>query len=415
MKTLPFDKAQILPIIEQYPTPFYLYDEAAIRKNARALHAAFAWNAGFKEYFAVKAAPTPGLIQILKDEGCGVDCSSLSELVLAGFLGYKSEDIMFSSNETPAEEYQMAHELNAVINLDDITHIEFLEQVCGIPDTICMRYNPGGQYIVGNAIMDNPQEAKYGFTKEQILQGIHILRQKGVKHFGLHAFLASNMLGDTYYPALAADLFRLVVEIYEKTGVKVEFVNLSGGIGIPYKPEDTLPDITHIGELVHKAYDEIIVAAGLHPLAIKTELGRFMTGPYGYLITTAVHRKEIYKNYIGLDACAANLMRPAMYGAYHHITVLGKEDFPCDHMYDIVGSLCENNDKFAINRMLPAIEMGDILVLHDVGAHGHAMGYNYNGRLRSAELLLKTDSNVQMIRRAETLQDYFATLDFLDI
>jgi len=406
---------QLKEITKEYPTPFHIYDEKGIRENARRLYKAFAWNKGFKEYFAVKATPNPFIINILKEEGGGVDCSSLTELMLSEALGYSGDDIMFSSNATPPEEFVKARELNAIINLDDFTHIDFLEKVAGIPEKICCRYNPGGVFATSNGIMDNPGDAKYGFTKEQMIEGFIRLKNKGVKTFGIHAFLASNTNTNDYYPTLAKILFELAVELRDKTGADIKFINLSGGIGIPYRPEEQENDIMLIGEGVRKAFEEILVPAGMGDIAIFTELGRYMLAPYGHLVATAIHEKHIYKEYIGLDACAANLMRPAMYRAYHHITVMGKEDWPHDHKYDITGSLCENNDKFAIDRMLPKIDIGDLIVIHDTGAHGHAMGYNYNGKLRSAELLLKEDGSVQLIRRAETPADYFATFDFSDI
>lgn len=406
---------QLKDIVKTYPTPFHIYDEKGIRENARRLYKAFSWNKGFKEYFAVKATPNPYIINILKEEGCGVDCSSLTELMLSEVLGISGQDIMFSSNDTPPEDFVKARKLNAIINLDDITHIDFLEKTAGIPETICCRYNPGGVFKTANGIMDNPGDAKYGFTKEQIIEGFKILKEKGAKYFGLHSFLASNTTSNEYYPTLAGILFELAVELRDKTGVEIKFINLSGGIGIPYRPEEQENDIMLIGDEVRKEYERILVPAGMGDVAIYTELGRFMLAPYGHLVATAVHEKHIYKDYIGLDACAANLMRPAMYGAYHHITVMGKEDAPCDHKYDITGSLCENNDKFAIDRMLPKIDIGDLIVIHDTGAHGFSMGYNYNGKLRSAELLLKEDGTVQLIRRAETPADYFATFDFCDI
>jgi len=405
---------QLKEITKKYPTPFHIYDEKGIRENARRLKAAFAWNKGFKEYFAVKATPNPYIINILKEEGCGVDCSSYTELMLAQALDYSGDDIMFSSNATPAKEFVKARELNAIINLDDFTHIEFLEKVAGLPETICCRYNPGGVFKSANRIMDNPGDAKYGFTKEQMIEGFRILKEKGVKRFGIHAFLASNTLTNDYYPTLAGILFELAVELRDKTGADIKFINLSGGIGIPYRPEDEPNDIMVIGDGVRKAYERILVPEGLGDVEIYTELGRYMLAPYGHLVATAIHQKHIYKEYIGLDACAADLMRPAMYGAYHHITVMGKENEPHVYKYDITGSLCENNDKFAIDRMLPKIEIGDLIVIHDTGAHGYAMGYNYNGKLRSAELLLREDNSVQLIRRAETPEDYFATLDFSD-
>ena len=406
---------QLKEITRKYPTPFHIYDEKGIRENARRLHKAFAWNKGFKEYFAVKATPNPYIINILKEEGCGVDCSSLTELMLSEALGYSGSDIMFSSNATPPEEFVKARQLDAIINLDDYTHIDFLEKVAGIPETICCRYNPGGVFATSNGIMDNPGDAKYGFTKQQMIDGFIKLRNKGVKAFGIHAFLASNTTGDDYYPTLARILFELAVELRDRTEADIKFINLSGGIGIPYRPEEKENDIMYIGDEVRKAFEEILVPAGMSDIAIYTELGRYMLAPYGHLVATAIHEKHIYKEYIGLDACAVNLMRPAMYRAYHHITVMGKEDWPHDHKYDITGSLCENNDKFAIDRMLPKIDIGDLIVIHDTGAHGYAMGYNYNGKLRSAELLLKEDGSVQLIRRAETPADYFATFDFSDI
>jgi diaminopimelate decarboxylase len=415
MKTPFVTLEQLQEITKKYPTPFHIYDEKGIRENARKLNEAFAWNKGFREYFAVKATPNPYIINILKEEGCGVDCSSLTELMLAQALGYRGEGIMFSSNATPPEEFIMATQLNSIINLDDYTHIDFLEKIVGIPETICCRYNPGGIFKTANGIMDNPGDAKYGFTKEQLIEGFKRLKEKGAKSFGIHSFLASNTTSNEYYPILAAILFDLAVELKEKTGVEIKFINLSGGVGIPYKPEEQANDIMEIGEGVRKAFEQILVPAGMGDVAIFTELGRYMLAPYGHLIATAIHEKHIYKEYIGLDACAVNLMRPAMYGAYHHITVMGKENEACDYKYDITGSLCENNDKFAIDRMLPKIDIGDYIVIHDTGAHGFAMGYNYNGKLRSSELLLKEDGSVQLIRRAETPKDYFATFDFGDI
>ena len=402
-------------IIKDYPTPFHLYDETGIRKNAKRLAGAFAWNTGFKEYFAVKATPNPVILKILKEEGCGADCSSLTELMLAEAVGFNGRQIMFSSNNTPKEEFIYAKKLGAIINLDDITHIDFLEKHAGIPETICLRYNPGGDFILSNHIMDKPGEAKYGFTKQQLAEGFVKLRDKGVKEFGLHAFLASNTLTNEYYPALAGVLFETVLWLKNKTGISIDFINLSGGIGIAYKPEDKPNDIGIIADGVREVYNKILVSEGFGNIKLCTELGRFMLGPYGCLAATAVHKKEIYKNYIGLDACAADLMRPAMYGAYHHITVSGKENQPCEYVYDITGSLCENNDKFAVDRKLPKIEIGDRLIIHDAGAHGFAMGYNYNGKLRSAELLLCGDGGIKLIRRAETPADYFATLDVNNI
>ncbi len=407
---------QLQEIVKQFPTPFHLYDEKGIRENAQAVKDAFSWNKGYREYFAVKAEPNPFIINILHEYGCGCDCSSMTELMLSDALGIRGENIMFSSNDTPPQEFRYADKLGAVINLDDITHIEFLEQTIGkIPETISCRYNPGGIYEVSNGIMDNPQDAKYGFTKEQLFEGYKILKQKGAKRFGLHSFLVSNTITNDYYPVLAKTLFELAVEIKEKLGITIHFINLSGGVGVAYKPDQKPNDIRVIGEGVRKVFNEVLVPAGLSDMAIYTEMGRFMTGPYGCLVTTAVHEKHTYKEYIGVDACAANLMRPAMYGAYHHITVMGKEHEPCDHIYDVVGSLCENNDKFAVDRMLPKIQKGDILVIHDTGAHGFAMGYNYNGRLWSAEVLLKEDGTPKLIRRAQTPKDYFATFDCFDI
>lgn len=417
MKKVPFvTKEKIEEITKTYPTPFHIYDEKGIRENAKAVKEAFAWNKGFKEYFAVKATPNPFLMDLLHEYGCGCDCSSLTELMLSNAIGIRGEDIMFSSNDTPREDYEYAAQIGAIINLDDITHIDFLENILGkLPETMSCRYNPGGIFQMSNGIMDNPGDSKYGFTTEQLFEGFRILKEKGVTRFGLHAFLASNTVTNEYYPQLAGQLFELAVKLKEETGVSVSFINLSGGVGIPYTPEQEPNDIRLIGEGVRKEYDKILVPAGMGDVAIYTEMGRFMMGPYGALVTQAIHEKHTHKEYIGVDACAVNLMRPAMYGAYHHITVLGKEDAPCDHQYDVTGSLCENNDKFAIDRMLPAIEKGDYLVIHDTGAHGHSMGYNYNGKLRSAELLLKEDGSVQMIRRAETPKDYFATLDCFEM
>lgn len=417
MKKAPFiTKQQAEEISKKYPTPFYLYDEKGIRENARAVQEAFSWNKGFKEYFAVKATPNPALIQILMEYGCGCDCSSLTELMLSKAMGLPGNDIMFSSNDTPAGEYAYADKIGAIINLDDITHIEFVEEILGkLPETMSCRYNPGGVFKMSNGIMDNPGDAKYGFTTEQMFEGFRILKEKGVKHFGIHAFLASNTVTNEYYPQLAGELFELAVKLEKETGADIQFINLSGGVGIPYRPEQMPNDIRVIGEGVRKVYEEILTPAGMGDVAIYTEMGRFMMGPYGQVVTKAIHEKHTHKEYIGVDACAVNLMRPAMYGAYHHITVLGKEDEPCDHMYDVTGSLCENNDKFAIDRMLPKIDMGDYLVLHDAGAHGYAMGYNYNGKLKCAELLLRENGDVTMIRRAETPRDYFATLDVLPV
>ena len=411
MKTPFVTKAQVDEMIKKYPTPFHLYDEKGIRENARKLYQAFSWNKGFKEFFAVKATPNPTILRILKEEGCGTACSSLTALMMSDKLGFTGDEIMFSSNDTPAEEFVLAKKLGATINLDDFTHIDFLEKTAGIPEKICCRYNPGGTFSISTTIMDNPGDAKYGMTKDQIIEAYRILKGKGVKRFGMHAFLASNTVTNDYYPVLARTLFEVAVEIKEKTGVKLDFINLSGGVGVPYTPDKEPNDILAIGEGVRKVYEEILVPAGMGDVALYTELGRFMLAPYGHLITTAIHEKHTHKEYIGVDACAVNLMRPAMYGAYHHITVLGKENEPCDHKYDVTGSLCENNDKFAIDRMLPKIDMGDVLVIHDTGAHGFAMGYNYNGKLKSAEVLLCEDGSTKLIRRAETPDDYFATLD----
>lgn len=417
MNKIPFiTKEKAEEISKIYPTPYYLYDEKGIRENAKAVKEAFAWNPGFKEYFAVKATPNPCLIQILREYGCGCDCSSLTELMLSKAMGIVGEDIMFSSNDTPASEYVYAAQIGAIINLDDITHIDFVEKILGkLPETMSCRYNPGGVFKMSNGIMDNPGDSKYGFTTEQMFEGYRILKEKGVKNFGIHAFLASNTVSNEYYPVLAKELFELAVRLEKETGADIKFINLSGGVGIPYTPEQEPNDIKVIGEGVRKIYEKVLVPAGMGDVAIYTEMGRFMMGPYGQLVTKAIHEKHTHKEYIGVDACAVNLMRPAMYGAYHHITVLGKENAPCDHKYDVTGSLCENNDKFAVDRMLPEIEKGDYLVIHDTGAHGYAMGYNYNGKLKSAELLLQEDGSVELIRRAETPQDYFATLDCLPV
>ena len=410
---IPFvTKEKLEEIASQYATPFYLYDEKGIRETARRVNKAFSWNKGFKEYFAVKATPTPGILKILHEEGCGADCSSYTELIMADAVGFKGDEIMFSSNDTPAEDFQLARKLNATINLDDITHIDFLERVADIPDTVCCRFNPGGHFAIANNIMDNPGDAKYGMTREQLTEAYKRLMAKGVKHFGLHAFLASNTVTNDYYPELARILFKVAVELKEETGASIEFINLSGGVGIAYRPDQPENDIMEIGEGVRQAFEEVLVPAGLGNVRLYTEMGRYMLAPYGALVSRVIHQKHIYKEYIGLDACAANLMRPAMYGSYHHITVMGKENAPCDHMYDVTGGLCENNDKFAIDRMLPEINIGDLVFIHDAGAHGFAMGYNYNGKLRSAELLLKEDGSVEMIRRTETPADYFATFDF---
>ena len=417
MKKEPFvTKEQIEEIVKTYPTPFHLYDEKGIRENAKAVKEAFAWNPGFREYFAVKATPNPFILNILKEYDCGCDCASQTELMLADSQGFDGKHIMFSSNDTPAYEYKFADKIGAIINLDDFTHIDFLENTIGkIPETISCRYNPGGVFKMSNGIMDNPGDAKYGFTTEQLFEGFKILKEKGAKNFGIHAFLASNTVTNEYYPMLAKQLFEVAVKLKEEVGCHISFINLSGGVGVNYTPDQEPNDIRVIGEGVHKVYDEILVPAGMGDVAIYTEMGRFMLAPYGCLVTQAIHEKHTHKEYIGVDACAVNLMRPAMYGAYHHITVLGKDNSVCDHKYDVTGSLCENNDKFAVDRMLPKIDMGDYLVIHDTGAHGYSMGYNYNGKLKSAELLLKEDGSVQLIRRAETPKDYFATFDCFDI
>jgi len=413
MSKKPFvTREQVAEIVKTYPTPFHIYDEAGIRKTARALKAAFAWNEGFKEYFAVKATPNPEILKVLREEGCGVDCSSETELMLSKAVGFTGHEIMFSSNETPAGEFVRANDQGAIINLDDYTLIETLEEACGIPETVSCRFNPGGEFAIGNDIMDQPKESKYGMTREQLTQAYRVLMSKGAKHFGLHAFLASNTLTNEYYPVLARILFKIAVELHRETGAHIAFINLSGGVGIPYRPHEEANDIAVIGEGVRKAYEEVLVPAGMGDVSIYTELGRYMLGPNGALITTAIHEKHTYKEYIGVDACACNLMRPAMYGAYHHITVLGKENAPAEQVYDVVGGLCENNDKFAIDRRLPKIDRGDFLCIHDTGAHGYSMGYNYNGKLRSSELMLREDGSVKLIRRAETPKDYFATFDF---
>ena len=416
MKTPFVTKAQLEEITTRYPTPFHLCDETGMRQNARQLNRAFAWAPSFREYFAVKATPTPAILKILKEEGCGVDCSSLTELMLAEKCGFRGHEIMFTSNNTLAEEFQLAHRLGAVLNLDDITHVDFLEQSIGcIPETVFCRYNPGGVFTLGESkegfqVMDTPGEAKYGMTRPQLTEAFRALQGKGAKYFGLHAFLASNTISNEYYPELAGILFRLAVELKEETGCHIRYINLSGGIGVPYLPEQEAIDIAAVGEGVRRKYEEILVPAGMGDVELCSELGRYMMGPYGCLVTRAIHEKHIYKEYIGVDACAADLMRPAVYGAYHHITVMGKENAPCDQIYDVTGALCENCDKFAVDRPLPKIDRGDLLVIHDTGAHGHCMGYNYNGKLRSAELLLKEDGGVEMIRRAETPEDYFATV-----
>lgn len=413
MKTPFVTLEQLNSFSKQFPTPYHLYDERGIRENARKLKQAFAWNDGFKEYFAVKATPNPFLMDILREEGCGMDCSSLTELMLCERQGISGNDIMFSSNDTPPEDFKLASKLGAIINLDDITHIDFLEKTIGyIPEKISCRYNPGGNFEISNMIMDSPGEAKYGLTKPQMFQAFRLLKEKGAKDFGIHAFLASNTTTNDYYPTLALQLFRLAVELKEELGVHIGFINLSGGVGIPYRPDQQPADILAIGESVRRVYEQILIPAGMGDVKLCTELGRFMLGPYGCLVTRCLHLKHIHKDYVGLDACACNLMRPAMYGAYHHITVMGKEDSPADHLYDVTGGLCENNDKFAVDRWLPRVDVGDFIVIHDTGAHGHSMGYNYNGKLRSAEVLLCEDGTAKMIRRAETPEDYFATLNF---
>lgn len=410
-KKLPFTPSQLTEIIRQYPTPFHIYDEAAIRQNVRNLLAAFAWAPQFKEYFAVKATPNPSILKVLREEGVGADCSSLAELILAQRSGIVGENIMFSSNDTPADEFKKARELGAIINLDDISHIEFLEKNAGIPDVISFRYNPGPLMQSGNTIIGFPEQAKYGLTRTQIFEAYRIMRDKGVKRFGIHTMVISNELDPNSFIGTANMMFDLIVDLHKELGITFEFVNFGGGIGIPYKPDQQPVDLAYVGRGIQQAYAAKIVANDLHPLRIAMECGRMITGPYGYLVSTVLHKKEIYKNYVGLDACMANLMRPALYGSYHHITVVGKENLPLDHVYDVTGSLCENNDKFAIDRALPQIDIGDVVVIHDAGAHGFAMGFNYNGKLRSAELLLKPSGQAELIRRAETIDDYLATLD----
>lgn len=415
MKKIPFltlEKAK--EIREQIPTPFYVYDEAGIRANARLLKAAFSWNPGFREYFAVKATPNPFLLKILHEEGCGCDCATYTELLLSEAVGITGHDVIFSSNDTPALDMRKAREMGVYINLDDATYVDFLASMGPVPETVCLRYNPGGSFSLGNTIMDMPRDAKYGMTEDQMAGAITRLMKLGTKHFGVHAFLASNTTTNEYYPALAGQLFRLAVRLRNATGAHISFIDLSGGIGVDYRPEQPKCDIGVIGEGVRVKYEEILAPNDMGDVAIFTELGRFMLAPYGHLISTVIHEKHIYREYVGLDACAANLMRPAMYGAYHHITVLGKEDALLDHVYDVTGGLCENNDKFAVERSLPEIQIGDIVAIHDTGAHGFSMGYNYNGKLRSAEVLLKKDGSFQLIRRAETPEDYFATFDFSD-
>jgi len=411
-KKLPFTKTEIETIIKKYPTPFHIYDARAIRENVRRFLKAFSGLPEFKEYFAVKACPNPAIVRMLREMGCGADCSSLAELVLAERAGVTGENIMFTSNDTPAEEFQKAREMGGIINLDDISHIEFLKKCAGIPEVICIRYNPGPRRTGSNVIIGNPEEAKYGFTYEQTFEGFARLRDLGVQRFGLHSFIISNDIDRSHYLETARMLFQLAADVKAQTGVRIEFVNLSGGIGIPYRPEQDAVDIEALGREVVEAYDELVRPSGLHPMKVFAECGRYITGPYGCLVSTVLHKKNIYREYVGLDACMANLMRPALYGAYHHITVMGKENAPATRVYDVTGSLCENNDKFAVQRELPEIEPGDIVVIHDAGAHGHAMGFNYNGKLRSAELLLEQDGSVELIRRAETLEDYFATVRF---
>jgi diaminopimelate decarboxylase len=410
-KKLPFTKEQIEQITETYPTPFHIYDEKGMIAYARKFNEAFSWNEGFKEYYAIKAAPNPFLMKLLRKEGLGIDCSSMAELVLAERLGMRGEEIMFTSNDTPAEEFRKATELGAIINLDDIKHIEYLEKHVGLPQLVCLRYNPGA-LKEGNIIIGNPEESKYGFTREQLFEGYRMLKEKGVKRFGIHTMVASNELDADYFVETAGIVFELIVEISRETGIRFEFANLGGGIGIPYKNEHKPVDLTRVSNGIKELYDQLITANSLDPLKIFFESGRAITGPFGFLISKVLHIKETYKKYAGLDSCMANLMRPALYGAYHHISVLGKEDRPHTSLYDVTGSLCENNDKFAINRLLPELAPGDTIVIHDTGAHGHSMGFNYNGKLRSAELLLRENGEVVQIRRAETLDDYFATLNY---
>ena len=416
MEKTPFTtKEKLEEIAAKYPTPFHIYDEAGIRRHAENLKKAFAWNKGFKEYFAVKATPNPFLINILREYGCGCDCSSVTELMLSKAIGAVGDDVMFSSNDTPPAEFKYAADMGAIINLDDITHIDIVEKTLGkLPKKMSCRYNPGGYFKISNNIMDNPGDAKYGMTTEQLFEAFKIMKSKGVEEFGIHAFLASNTVTNEYYPTLAKTLFEVAVKLKEETGANIKFINLSGGIGIPYRPEQEPNDIFEIGKGVESVYNEVLAPAGMDDVSIYTELGRFMMGPYGALVTRAINEKHTHKEYIGVDACAVNLMRPAMYGAYHHITVMGKENEPCDCKYDVTGSLCENNDKFAIDRMLPKVDMGDLIYIHDTGAHGFAMGYNYNGKLKSAEILLKQDGSFELIRRAETPADYFRTFDCFD-
>lgn len=411
VKTLPFTLAQLEQIEKTHPTPFHIYDERGIRQNARRLKAAFAWNPGFREYFAVKACPNPFLMKILRQEGFGMDCSSLPELLLSESVGVTGEGIMFTSNDTPADEFVKAKATGAIINLDDLSHIGFLEACAGLPELVCFRYNPG-PLKGGNAIIGNPEQAKYGFTRPQLFEGYRLLKQKGVKRFGLHTMVASNELNPQYFIDTAEILFDLVVDLSRELGITFEFVNMGGGIGIPYRPEQEAVDLERVGEGVRRAYEARVLAKGHPALKLYMECGRMVTGPFGYLVSRVRHIKQTYKTYAGLDACMANLMRPALYGAYHHISVPAKAGQPCDVVYDVTGSLCENNDKFAIDRPLPKLAPGDLVVIHDAGAHGYAMGFQYNGKLRSAELLMREDGGVAEIRRAETPADYFATLDF---
>lgn len=415
MKKVPFITKEIaMAIDEKIPTPFHIYDEEKMVENIENIKKAFSWNKGFKEYFAIKATPNPFLMKIMREYGVGADCSSLTELMLSRAVGFSGDEIMFSSNETPDEDYKLAKEMGAIINLDDFTHVDYFDNLCGLNETMCLRFNPGGDFYVNNGIMDSPKDAKYGMSYEQMEEAVKIMMERGVKHFGIHAFLVSNTVTNDYYPMLSKELFKIATNLKAATGCDIKFINLSGGVGIPYLPDAKPNDIFAIGEGVRKVFEEILVPAGMGDVAIFTEMGRYVTGPYGALVTKAIHEKNIYKNYIGVDACAVNLMRPAMYGAYHHITVLGKEDEPLTNTYDVVGGLCENNDKFAIDRKLPKIERGDYIYIHDTGAHGFSMGYNYNGKLKSAEVLLHPDKSFELIRRAETPKDYFATFDFSD-
>ncbi|MEZ6124740.1 MAG: diaminopimelate decarboxylase [Planctomycetaceae bacterium] len=409
-KPLPFDEQMIRRIAQQFPTPFYLYDEAGIRRTCRELNSAFSWSPGFRNYFAVKATPNPHILDIVRSEGLGADCSSRAELILSETVGLRGEEIMFTSNNTPSHEYQAAKDLGAILNLDDISHIDYVDQTVGLPELVCFRYNPGPARE-GNVIIGRPEEAKYGFTEAQLFEGYQMLKDRGVQRFGLHTMVASNELDGSFFAETARMLFDLVVRIHNQLQIRIEFVNLGGGIDIPYRPEQKRVDLAVVGQSVRELYERMIVPAGLDPLKVVLENGRMITGPHGYLITECIHHKHIYRDYVGVDACMANLMRPGMYGAYHHITVLGKENAAHDRTVDVVGSLCENNDKFAVNRQLPEVSRGDLLVIHDAGAHGHSMGFQYNGKLRSAELLLMENGDVRQIRRAETYDDYFATMD----